>query len=99
MAQREDDWITVQPKKKKVTWEDEQSIQFIMEETWTPIETHKRELSEVDFGNIPLPMIRSIEQIRKVQCYQEGIRIRAKKYTWNEVEDLDYKIRGSYDKY
>jgi hypothetical protein len=99
MAQREDDWTTVQPRKKQVTWNDESSIHIIMEETWTPVETHRRELSEVDFGNVPLPMIRSVEQICEVQCYQEGIRVRAKKYTWSEIEDLDYKIRDSYERH
>ena len=89
MFNHEEDWTTVQPRRRRVQPED--SVEIILEETWTPVDTHKREI--IDIGEIPNQIIRSVKTINDVQAYQEGIKVQWRKFTWEDYKRLDEKFQ------
>ncbi|CAG8550708.1 19408_t:CDS:1, partial [Racocetra fulgida] len=88
-----DDWDTVTPRQQE--FQDDDSVEIITKEAWTPIATPKRNLRDVDFGDIPSQIIRSVKWTYEVQAYQEGIKIKWKKYTWKDFKRLDKKFTQS----
>ena len=73
MFNHEDDWTTVQPRQHQVRFEE--NVEPNLEETWTPIDIHKRDLSHVDSKDMPTRIIRSAKIIDNIQAYQEGIKV------------------------
>jgi len=75
MFRPEDDWTVHQSQKKKVHFDEEESIEIKLEEDWTPVNTIRRELRYVDLEGVPSRIIRSIRFINDVQAYQEGMKV------------------------
>jgi len=86
-----DGWTTIQPKRQQDQLED--SVEIILEENWTKTNTPKRTLNQCDFEDIPMGIIRSTKIINEVQAYQEGIKVRWKKFTWEDYKRLNEKFQ------
>ena len=88
----QDDWTTVKPKKKNVTFNDEEAIHIILEEEWTPVQNQERTLTSLYTGDIPLSVIKSVCRHRNVQCYQEGAKVQNRKITWEHYTEMNEKF-------
>ncbi|CAG8663249.1 304_t:CDS:2 [Ambispora leptoticha] len=62
-------------------FKDDDSVEIITKEAWILIETPTQRLKDVNFGDIPLQIIQSIKRTYEIQVYQEGIKIKWKRYT------------------
>jgi hypothetical protein len=87
------DWTTIQPRRRQEQFDD--SVEIILEETWVPTNTTRRTINQLDFGDIPLRIIRSTKIINEVQAYQEGMKVRWKKFTWEDYRRLKEKFQQS----
>ena len=86
-----DDWTVVQPRKPRVQFNE--SVNMILEENWTPVDTQRRDLTCVNKGEMPSNIIRSAKIIEDVQAYQEGIKVQWRKFTWDDSQRLDEKFQ------
>jgi predicted aspartyl protease len=91
-----DDWTITRIGEPR-EYEDEDSVEFITQEVWTPVPTYKIPLYQTNFHNIPMQIIRSVPFIKEVAAYQEGMKVREKKFTWDDYNRLNNKFKQQSD--
>ena len=84
-----DDWNTVIPRQQ----ETQNTHGIKIEETWTPVDNHARDIKYVNSGDMPTRILRSAKIIDDVQTYQEGIKVQWRKFTWDDFKRLDKKFQ------
>ena len=94
----QDNWQTRPDRSTKtVTFKDDETIQIITDEEQIPVENNVRALEQIDHHLISDKIARSVSQLRDVQCYQEGVKIQQRKFTWEQFSQLDNQFRGVED--
>ena len=86
-----DDWTIKRIGDKPI--QDDDSVKFIMHECWVLVPIHMTPLNRTNFHNIPMSIIRSVPFTRQVSTYREGMKIRAKKFTWDDYNRLNDKFK------